>query len=327
MQQVQRVRDGAEERQHRVRQPWQASPRCTPHQRRHHQCQRRQRPAVDNPQARQRRKRNHAGLPVARPRSIRGRLVDEDAERKPRDVLQDRQPVQHPGEIDGEKRGRQVVGQARQQQQSHHPIHAVQLAAHEEQEHAGIEEQFDLQRPVHTVDMRHAKDAVDHEDVAQCLRQRHFLARQAEGACHREGQCHRHPVGRKQPRESRDHEVHAVARAVQRHEDDEAADDEKQVDAVVALRRREAGRALGGIELHEARREVEQHHRQRRNTAQRVDLGQPPRRLSCRFAAHGRRRNASPGHGRAATAPASSGSTPSRRSSPGGPAADRPATA
>ncbi len=113
------------------------------------------------------------------------------------------------------------------------PVDAPQLSQHVPEQHLHIEEQFDLQGPVGAIEMLCAQDLLHHGEVQQPLSDGQPLERQAHGIDDGAGDQQGRPVAGKQPRETRHHEIRCRARALQRHEDHEPADQEEKIDAVL----------------------------------------------------------------------------------------------
>ena len=114
------------------------------------------------------------------------------------------------------------------------PVDAPQLSQHVPEQHLHIEEQFDLQGPVGAVQGLGPQDLLHHGEVQQPLSGGQPLERQAHAVDDGAGDQQGRPVAGKQPRETRHHEIRCRARALQRHEDHEPADQEEQVHPVVA---------------------------------------------------------------------------------------------
>jgi hypothetical protein len=119
------------------------------------------------------------------------------------------------------------------------PAYAVKLAEHEPEQHLRVEEQLDLQGPVGTVQMFAAEDLLDHREVERYLFPRQALRRHADRVDHGGTEQDGGPVAGNARVAKRRNRVHA--RALEGH--GEAADQEKQVDAIVAEPERERRRA------------------------------------------------------------------------------------
>ena len=109
----------------------------------------------------------------------------------------------------------------------------------EQQPDAGIEDEFTGEGPVDAVDMADTEELLEHCEVEEGGQERQGAV--GESAC---GECgggeeHRGPVGREEACKSRRGEVGRGAGVAQRHEDNEAADDEEKLHAEVAVRHAE----------------------------------------------------------------------------------------
>ena len=115
----------------------------------------------------------------------------------------------------------------------------------EQQPDAGIEDEFTGEGPVDAVDMADTEELLEHCEVEEGGQERQGAV--GESAC---GECgggeeHRGPVGREEACKSRRSEVGRGAGVAERHEDDEAADDEEKLHAEVAVRQVKVGRNCG----------------------------------------------------------------------------------
>ena len=133
------------------------------------------------------------------------------------------------------------VDQPQGKQQGQRQMHAVELANPIEQQCPGVEEQFDFERPIDTVDVRNPEQAMDHQQVERSGAQADSLAGQRQGVHENERQDDGCPIRREQAAKAGYDEVHRPADAVQGHEDDEPTDHEEEIFAVVAPRQANSG--------------------------------------------------------------------------------------
>eukprot|EP00825_Cyclidium_porcatum_P041529 TRINITY_DN5470_c0_g1_i1.p2 TRINITY_DN5470_c0_g1~~TRINITY_DN5470_c0_g1_i1.p2 ORF type:complete len:160 (-),score=18.29 TRINITY_DN5470_c0_g1_i1:428-907(-) len=104
-----------------------------------------------------------------------------------------------------------------------------------EKKHSTVEKQFDLQGPVDAIDMGYAEQALNHDQIAKRSPEINQFARQSHQVGDGKGQNDCYPIRREQTTEARDNKIHRPRRFFQCHEYNEAADNEEQVNAVVAV--------------------------------------------------------------------------------------------
>ena len=138
--------------------------------------------------------------------------------------------------------------------------------------------------------MLDAEKLLDHGQVQGQVPPADLLLRQAyriDDCC---GNDDRSPVGREQPREARYHEIGCTAGSLQGHENHETADQEKQLDPIIASRKSEGGGhgvtnfttvVVGAMENGNA---------QRGEASQRIQFENPPRRATGHLSFFGGRR-------------------------------------
>ena len=106
-------------------------------------------------------------------------------------------------------------------------MHAVEPLQSVHQEHSAIKQQLNFKRPVNAIDVPNPEQPVQHCHVRERRAGTHQLAGQTEQMTNRKCQKNRCPVGWKQAAEPRYHKIQGSCRLFQRHENNEATDDEK----------------------------------------------------------------------------------------------------
>jgi hypothetical protein len=105
-------------------------------------------------------------------------------------------------------------------------VDLVKAAERIKKKHAEIEQQFDFERPVGSIDMRNPKEAMQHQHVGQSISRLRKLTGEAEPMGDHKRQAIA-AISREKSAESRNEEIAGTMGPLQRHEDDESADDEK----------------------------------------------------------------------------------------------------
>ena len=148
----------------------------------------------------------------------------------------------------------------------------VKAAERIKKKHAEIEQQFDFERPVGSVDMRNPKEAMQHQHVGQSISRLRKLTGEAEPMGDHKRQGDRRPVSREKSAESRNEEIAGTMGPLQRHEDDESADAEKELYAVEAVCSTESGRRVDRVQLLVANGVVKEDHRRRYGSQQVLEV-------------------------------------------------------
>ena len=117
--------------------------------------------------------------------------------------------------------------QCGQQPHNDNPAYVVHLPNVEPKQHLYVEEQLHLQRPVRPIQVASSEKLLKHGQVQHELAWSQALFGQADGVDKEGAKCKGSPIGWIQAREARHHEVHGGVRALKRHEDDEAANQEE----------------------------------------------------------------------------------------------------
>nr|WP_165697925.1 hypothetical protein [Microbacterium oleivorans] len=118
---------------------------------------------------------------------------------------------------------------------SHVIFSTVSFVLHEDADQE-VEQQLDGEGPVHPVDVRHARPLLQHRQVGEHLDERHALTELVarDELDQDRGEDDRRPVRREQTRDACRDEL-ADRASFDRHQDDEAADEEEQLHSHEAI--------------------------------------------------------------------------------------------
>ena len=225
---------------------------------------------------RRQRRRDHRCRPAAV--GARAEAVSGDADREEGNMLLEQQRAEQPGGLDPDEVRREAPDPVEAHPEEQQRLDPAEQAQPPEQGHRDVESELDRQRPVDAVDGRQAGEALQHRRIGGEGGRRQSELVHAGDEHGGAGEQHRCPVSRVEPREARHREVGERPRALERHEDDEAADPEEELDPEMTPGDGEGQGAFVAVKLAVAGGVVEQHHGQRGEAAQRVEVGDPARR-------------------------------------------------
>lgn len=113
------------------------------------------------------------------------------------------------------------------------------LPEDEQRRHSGVEDEFTREGPVDAIDMAEAEEFLKHREVEEGGQERECTVGESAGGECGGGEKDRGPVGWEEACKSGCGKVGGGAGVTERHEDDEAADDEEEFHAEVAMRNAE----------------------------------------------------------------------------------------